>query len=97
MLEAVGAASGVIRALQQHYMTVIEPRVEESPTEADRLRHRPGCARARGGAPSADGPAGCALSLLRPGLSSCSVTCVPSTVIGYISASLLGERRCPPR
>ncbi len=34
VLEAVGAASGVIRALQQHYMTVIEPRVEESPTEA---------------------------------------------------------------
>ena len=34
VLEAVGAASGIIRALQQHYVTVIEPRVEESPTEA---------------------------------------------------------------
>ena len=34
VLEAVGAASGIIRALQQHYVTIIEPRVEESPTEA---------------------------------------------------------------
>ena len=34
VLEAVGAASGIIRALQQHYVTVIEPHVEESPTEA---------------------------------------------------------------
>ena len=34
VLEAVGAASGIIRALQQHYVTVIEPRLEESPTEA---------------------------------------------------------------
>jgi hypothetical protein len=34
VLEAVGAASGIIRALQQHYATVIEPKVEESPVEA---------------------------------------------------------------
>ena len=34
VLEAVGAASGIIRALQQHYVTVIEPRVEGLPTEA---------------------------------------------------------------
>ena len=34
VLEAVGAASGIIRALQQHYATVVEPRVEAAPAEA---------------------------------------------------------------
>lgn len=34
VLEAVGAASGIIRALQQHYATVIEPKVDDAPVEA---------------------------------------------------------------
>ncbi len=34
VLEAVGAATGIIRALQQHYAREIEPRVEPAPVEA---------------------------------------------------------------
>ncbi|BDA40569.1 Exocyst complex component 5 [Coccomyxa sp. Obi] len=34
VLEAVGAATGIIRALQQHYVREIEPRVEPAPVEA---------------------------------------------------------------
>ena len=34
VLEAVGAASGIVRQLQQHYAKCISPRVEESAAEA---------------------------------------------------------------
>ena len=34
VLEAVGAASGIVRQLQQHYAKCIAPRVEESAAEA---------------------------------------------------------------
>ncbi|KAK9916806.1 hypothetical protein WJX75_007279 [Coccomyxa subellipsoidea] len=34
VLEAVGAATGIIRALQQHYAREVEPRVEPAPVEA---------------------------------------------------------------
>jgi len=34
VLEAVGAASGIVRQLQQHYARAVAPRVEESAAEA---------------------------------------------------------------
>lgn len=34
VLDAVSSASGIIRALQQHYAREIEPRVEAAPVEA---------------------------------------------------------------